>query len=46
MTRYCHLIERPELDVGDHIVAGQPIRLVGSSGSSSGPHSTSNSTSQ
>jgi murein DD-endopeptidase MepM/ murein hydrolase activator NlpD len=38
MTRYCHLLERPDLHLGDHVVAGQPVGLVGSSGSSSGPH--------
>jgi murein DD-endopeptidase MepM/ murein hydrolase activator NlpD len=38
MTRYCHLLRRPDLEVGQDVQAGQPIGLVGSSGSSSGPH--------
>jgi murein DD-endopeptidase MepM/ murein hydrolase activator NlpD len=38
MTRYCHLLRRPGLEVGQQIQAGQPIGLVGSSGNSSGPH--------
>lgn len=38
MTRYCHLLRRPDLDVGQQVAAGQPIGLVGSSGRSSGPH--------
>jgi murein DD-endopeptidase MepM/ murein hydrolase activator NlpD len=38
MTRYCHLLTRPDLNDGDSVTAGQPIGLVGSSGSSSGPH--------
>jgi murein DD-endopeptidase MepM/ murein hydrolase activator NlpD len=38
LTRYCHLLTRPQVDVGDQVVAGQEIGLVGSSGRSSGPH--------
>jgi murein DD-endopeptidase MepM/ murein hydrolase activator NlpD len=38
MTRYCHLIQRPFIDVGDEVTAGEIIGRVGSSGNSSGPH--------
>ncbi|QSB17027.1 M23 family metallopeptidase [Natronosporangium hydrolyticum] len=38
LTRYCHLLSRPEVSVGDQVVAGQELGLVGSSGRSSGPH--------
>ena len=38
MTRYCHLLARPDLNPGDIVTAGQSIGQVGSSGSSSGPH--------
>ena len=37
-TRYCHMIQRPFVIVGQRISAGQPIGLSGSSGHSSGPH--------
>lgn len=37
-TRYCHMIRRPEVAVGDVVTAGQPIGLVGTSGHSYGPH--------
>jgi murein DD-endopeptidase MepM/ murein hydrolase activator NlpD len=38
VTRYCHQLHRPPLSVGQHVVAGQPIGVVGTSGHSSGPH--------
>ncbi|TQS41651.1 M23 family metallopeptidase [Cryptosporangium phraense] len=37
-TRYCHMVERPLVQVGQTVVAGQPLGRVGSSGNSSGPH--------
>lgn len=37
-TRYCHLLRRPEVKVGDKVTAGQRLGLVGTSGHSSGPH--------
>lgn len=38
MTRYCHMVQRPAVVVGQRVGAGQPLGLVGSSGNSSGPH--------
>jgi len=38
MTRYCHMVERPAVRVGQKVVAGQQIGRVGTSGNSSGPH--------
>jgi murein DD-endopeptidase MepM/ murein hydrolase activator NlpD len=38
VSRYCHMLTKPLVDVGDNVVAGQIIGLVGSSGHSSGPH--------
>ena len=37
-SRYCHMLTHPYVAVGDQVVAGQVIGLVGSSGHSSGPH--------
>ena len=38
VTRYCHLVSRPEVVVGQQVAAGQPLGRSGSSGNSSGPH--------
>ncbi len=38
MTRYCHMVERPTVRIGQQVTAGQNIGRVGSSGNSSGPH--------
>jgi murein DD-endopeptidase MepM/ murein hydrolase activator NlpD len=38
ITRYCHMMLRPEVTVGQYVVAGQVIGFSGSSGNSSGPH--------
>ncbi|MBX7266811.1 M23 family metallopeptidase [Micromonospora sp. Llam7] len=38
VTRYCHLIKRPEVSIGQQIAAGSVIGFVGNSGGSSGPH--------
>jgi len=38
VTRYCHMLTHPYVAVGDKVVAGQVLGLVGSSGHSSGPH--------
>ncbi|MFY1621630.1 M23 family metallopeptidase [Micromonospora sp. WMMD735] len=38
VTRYCHMIRRPEVSIGQQVTAGAVIGFVGSSGGSSGPH--------
>jgi len=38
VTRYCHMVRRPSVTVGQSVVQGQIIGYVGTSGSSSGPH--------
>ncbi|MEV4416577.1 M23 family metallopeptidase [Catellatospora sp. NPDC049609] len=38
VTRYCHMLRRPTVDLGEQVFAGQVIGLVGTSGHSSGPH--------
>lgn len=38
ITRYCHMVRRPAVKVGDMVQAGQVIGTVGTSGNSSGPH--------
>ena len=38
VTRYCHLVRRPSVTVGQAVTRGQVIGYVGTSGSSSGPH--------
>jgi len=38
LTRYCHLISKPTVVVGQQVSAGQAIGFSGSSGNSSGPH--------
>ena len=37
-TRYCHMVARPLVVVGQRVLAGTPIGRVGSSGNSTGPH--------
>jgi murein DD-endopeptidase MepM/ murein hydrolase activator NlpD len=38
MTRYCHMIVRPLVVVGQQVAPGQQIGWSGTSGHSSGPH--------
>ena len=38
MTRYCHMVQRPFVQMGDMVKAGDVIGRVGTSGNSSGPH--------
>lgn len=38
VTRYCHMIQRPFVVVGQAVQGGQVIGLSGTSGHSSGPH--------
>ncbi|MEU7875738.1 M23 family metallopeptidase [Dactylosporangium sp. NPDC049140] len=37
-TLYCHMVQRPLVNVGDTVSTGQVIGYVGTSGNSSGPH--------
>lgn len=37
-TRYCHMDSKPFVQAGDRVWAGQVIGVVGTTGSSSGPH--------
>lgn len=38
VTRYCHMLVKPDVFIGQKVVAGQPIGISGTSGNSSGPH--------
>jgi murein DD-endopeptidase MepM/ murein hydrolase activator NlpD len=38
VTRYCHMVRRPSVTVGQTVAKGKIIGYVGTSGSSSGPH--------
>ena len=38
VTRYCHMLVRPAVAVGQYVTAGTIIGIVGTSGKSSGPH--------
>ncbi|MER7891881.1 M23 family metallopeptidase [Micromonospora sp. NPDC094482] len=38
VTRYCHMVTKPSVEVGQRVQAGDVIGEVGSSGNSSGPH--------
>ena len=38
VTRYCHMISKPYVKVGDKVTRAQVLGRVGSSGNSSGPH--------
>ncbi|GAA1804077.1 M23 family metallopeptidase [Planosporangium flavigriseum] len=38
ITRYCHMVRKPDVTVGQTVTAGQRIGYSGSSGNSSGPH--------
>ncbi|PZF97887.1 M23 family metallopeptidase [Micromonospora deserti] len=38
ITRYCHMVSKPRVSVGQLVQAGEVIGEVGSSGNSSGPH--------
>ena len=38
VTRYCHMVRKPVVQVGQKVARGQLLGNVGTSGSSSGPH--------
>jgi|GEM_PF-2361301 len=38
ITRYCHMVRKPEVSEGQEVVTGQVIGYVGTSGNSSGTH--------
>ena len=38
VTRYCHLLRRPVVNVGQRTTTGQVLGYVGTSGNSSAPH--------
>jgi len=38
VTRYCHMVRKPSVVVGQTVAKGQVLGYVGTSGSSSGPH--------
>jgi murein DD-endopeptidase MepM/ murein hydrolase activator NlpD len=38
ITRYCHMLTKPLVVLGQQVAAGQVVGHVGSSGHSSGPH--------
>ncbi|WP_236718535.1 peptidoglycan DD-metalloendopeptidase family protein [Actinoplanes sp. TFC3] len=38
VTRYCHMVRRPSVTVGQRVARGSILGYVGTSGSSSGPH--------
>jgi murein DD-endopeptidase MepM/ murein hydrolase activator NlpD len=38
VTRYCHMVQQPDVRLGQSVAAGQRIGISGSSGNSSGPH--------
>jgi len=38
ITRYCHMVRRPSVVVGQQVVTGQTLGFIGTSGNSSGTH--------
>jgi Peptidase family M23/FG-GAP-like repeat len=38
VTRYCHMVAEPLVNVGDRVETGERLGYVGTSGNSSGPH--------